>query len=69
MITIPIIFGYLKLHREEQLALCKNPILVCHWNKASWMSCDLYSKRIFCIGRDEKARQVLDYHNAWFNRE
>jgi hypothetical protein len=48
---IPIIFGWLDFHRKEQWTVCEKPLLVCHWVKADWMNCSLYSKRIFCIGK------------------
>lgn len=69
MISIPIIFGWLRFHRKEQLTVCKRPLLVCHWNKASWMKTDLYSKRLFCIGRNEASGGTLDFHDAWYSRE
>lgn len=69
MISIPIIFGWLRFHRKEQLCLAKKPLLVCHWNAASWMKTDLYSKRLFCIGRDKNADTFLHDFNPWWSRE
>jgi len=68
-VKIPIIFGWLSFHKKEQLCLCSKPTLVCHWIRASWMTGELYSKRLFVIGHKDYKKDVLDYHDAWFNRE
>jgi hypothetical protein len=67
MIKIPIIFGWLVFHREEQLCFCKNPWLVIHWNKAKWMWCDRYSKRLLCIGRRYWTTETPDEHDPWYS--
>ena len=66
---IPIIFGWLHFHRKEQLCLSKYPILVCHWRRASWMNCDLYSKRLFCIGKDDLSKAIRHEFDAYWERE
>jgi len=50
---VPVIFGWLVFHREDQWMLCQYPLLVCHWTRAHWMEpiCGYVSKRLFCIGK------------------
>ncbi len=50
-VRIPIIVGYIVLHREEQLCHDGTPLLVCHFHVADWMSrfTSLHSKRLFMV--------------------
>lgn len=52
MIKIPIVFGWLHIHRKEQLDFQVQPHIVLHWYRARWMAsfCDLVSKRLFWVG-------------------
>jgi len=68
-LRIPILFGWIVFHKKEQLTICKYPWLVCHWNKAEWMWCSLYSKRLFCIGRDNLSAGPIDYYDDGMMRE
>lgn len=52
---IPIVFGWLHFHQNEQWLKATNPYLVCHWYRAKWMSsfCSTYSVRLFCLCKSE----------------
>ena len=53
---IPIFFGWINIHRKEQLLYCKKPLLVIHWNQAKWLEpyFEAYSKRLLCVGRKDR---------------
>lgn len=67
-IYVPIVFGWLHIHREDQICHAKNPLLVVHWMKAGWMKTDLYSKRLLCVG-GTRHDGTLDYHDPYYARE
>lgn len=70
LVSIPIIFGWLRFHRKEQLCLCAKPLLVCHWQRARWMRgfVKTYTKRLFCIGKRDTQGHLDDF-DAWYSRE
>lgn len=68
-VYIPIVFGWLHIHRADQLCYVTNPLIVVHWVKANWMNTSLYSKRLLVIGGKPWDFGRLDYHDPYYQRE
>jgi hypothetical protein len=49
-VSIPIIFGWLNFHRNEQVGMGGyKPLLGIHWQRAEWQKCATVSRRILLI--------------------